>query len=115
MESHEPDNEISIEDTGNVTDNVAIQPKIERNQIKRPRLLKQYSRVSSKNSLNIKKSESKEPDKANPLSPTSKKIHPLKCQESHNARHSQYQYFNKVLQSCRNKYQNVKCKNHFLD
>ena len=105
MESHEPDTEITIENT--VTDNVDIQPKIERNQIKRPRLLKQYSRVSSKNSLNIKKSESKEPDKANPLSPTSNKIHPLKCQESHNAQHSQYQYFNKVLQSCRN--QTLKC------
>ena len=102
MESHEPDTEITIENPGTVTDKVDIQPKIERNQIKRPRLLKQYSRVSSKNSLIIKKSESYEPDKANPLSPASNKIHPLKSQESHNAQHSQYQYSIKVLQFCRN-------------
>ena len=94
IENHKPDTEVTIENAP--TANVAVQPKIERNQIKRPRLLKQYSRVSSKNSLNIK---SKEPDIENSLSPTSNKIHPFICQENHNAQQSRFQYFNKVLLS----------------
>ena len=94
IENHEPDTEVTIENAP--TADVAVQPKIERNQIKRPRLLKQCSRVSSKNSLNIK---SKEPDIENSLSPTSNKIHPFKCQENHNAQQSRFQYFNKVLLS----------------
>ena len=98
MENHaaEKETEIEVENTAADVD-AAIHPKIERNQIKRPRLLKQYSRVSSKSSLNNKKSEGREA--TNPLSPTYNKIHPFKCQESLNASQQHSQYFNKVLLS----------------
>ena len=100
MENHvvEKETEIKVETTAADVD-VTTQPKIERNQIKRPRLLKQYSRVSSKSSLNNKKSESRESTTTNPLSPTFNKIHPYKCQESLNASQQHSQYFNKVLLS----------------
>ena len=92
----EKETEIKVETTAADVD-VTTQPKIERNQIKRPRLLKQYSRVSSKSSLNNKKSESRE--STNPLSPIYNKIHPFKCQESLNASQQHSQYFNKVILS----------------